>query len=208
MTATYDPGVSSGSDLIALLQAIGSGEHGVAGELLDAAPELALARVDRTDEFFLPECRAQVYAGDTALHAASFAYDTEVASQLIAQHADVRARNRRGAEPLHAATIGGPGSDNWNPARQQAVIAFLVQSGADVDAEASGGVTPLHRAVRNRCSGAVETLLQLGADPHLTNDSGSTAFDLAQWTTGRSGSGSIEAKAEQQRIIEILNHVP
>jgi hypothetical protein len=40
--------------------------------------------------------------------------------------------------------------------------------------------------------------------PHLTNDSGSTAFTLAQWTTGLGGIGTPEARAEQQGIIRML----
>ena len=77
--------------------------------LLDATPSLATAGVARHDEFFLAERLAQVYEGDTALHAAAFSYDAEMARELVARGADVRARNRRGAEPLHAAVIGGPG---------------------------------------------------------------------------------------------------
>ena len=76
--------------------------------------------------------------------------------------------------------------------------------GADPDATTAGGVTPLHRAVRNRCSTAVRVLLDAGADPARRNDHGSSAMDLAQWTTGRGGSGSPEAKREQVRIIRLL----
>jgi ankyrin repeat protein len=150
------------------------------------------------------ERRAQVYEGDTALHAAAFSYDVDIARELVTRGADVQARNRRGAEPLHAAMIGEPGSVTWDPDRQRAVILYLVEAGADPNARAAGGVTPLHRAVRNRCSAAVDTLLNAGADPRLANDSGSTASDLAQWTTGRGGTGSAEAKAEQQIIIDLL----
>jgi len=117
----------------------------------------------------------------------------------------VRARDRRGAEPLHAAVIGEPGAPNWNPARQRAVIAYLVDAGADPDAAALGGVTPLHRAVRNRCSAAVEALLRAGADPRAANDHGSTPSDLARRATGRGGVGSEAAKTEQQIIIGLLN---
>jgi hypothetical protein len=105
---------------------------------------------------------------------------------------------------LHAAVIGGPGTPNWNPARQRAVIEYLVDAGADPNAAALGGVTPLHRAVRNRCSAAVEALLRAGADPRAANDHGSTPSDLARWTTGRGGVGSEAAKAEQQVIIDLL----
>ena len=141
---------------------------------------------------------------DTALHAAAFSYDTDMARDLIARGADIRAKNRRGAEPLHAAVMGVPGSPSWNPTRQREIILFLVEAGADPNAAAVGGVTPLHRAVRNRCSAAVDALLGAGADPRLQTDSGSTATDLAQKATGRGGTGSAEAKAEQRVILGLL----
>lgn len=194
----------AGGDLLALIRAVGEGERRVAETLLEGAPALAVAQVQRREEFFLAHCHAQVYAGDTALHAAGFAYDAEFVRRLVAHGADVHARNRRGAQPLHAAVIGVPGSSNWNPVRQREVIACLVELGADPNAAALGGVTPLHRAVRNRCSAAVDALLRAGADPRTRNDSGSTALDLAHWTTGRGGSGSTEAKAEQEIIVELL----
>ncbi len=188
-----------------LLVAIASSDHRAAVGLLDATPSLVTAGVARRDEFFVAERFAQVYEGDTALHAAAFSYDAEMARKLVKRGADVRARNRRGAEPLHAAVIGVPGSASWNPTGQQAVIRYLIEAGADPNATAAGGVTPLHRAVRNRCSAAVAVLLTAGADPRLENDSGSTASDLAHWTTGRGGTGSAEAKDEQRVIIELLD---
>ena len=197
-----DDGADRG--LIGLVLAIGLGDdHGASGRLA-VEPALARARLGRDEEFFLPECHAQLYEGDTALHAAAFAYSSPLVRTLLAAGADVRARNRRGAEPLHAAVIGAPGSSNWNPTRQTAVIIELIEAGAVPDATATGGVTALHRAVRNRCSAAVETLLNAGADPHRQNDNGSTALTLARWTTGRSGSGSPEAQREQQIIIRLL----
>jgi hypothetical protein len=192
------------TDLTTLLVMIANRDHDGASGLLTATPSLATARMARPDEFFLAEQGAQVYAGDTALHAAGFSYDSEMAHDLVTRGADIRARNRRGAEPLHAAVIGGPGSAGWDPARQCEVIRYLIEAGADPNAPAGGGVTPLHRAVRNRCSAAVETLLHAGADSRLRNDSGSTATDLAGWTTGRGGTGSPEAKAEQRIILELL----
>ncbi len=192
------------SDLTQLLVAIAASDQQAALALLDATPSLVTAGLARSDEFFLAERLAQVYEGDTALHAAAFSYDTAMARELVGRGADIRARNRRGGEPLHAAVIGEPSARHWNPAQQRAVILYLVEAGADPNATATGGVTPLHRAVRNRCSAAVEALLSVGVDPHLANDSGSTASDLARWTTGRGGSGSAEAKAEQEIIIELL----
>ena len=197
-------------EVIVLMRAIASSDRDLAISLLAATPALALAALDEgaqratSEEFFFADCHSYVYAGDTALHVAAFAYETVVARHLLALKADARARNRRGAEPIHAAVTGAPGSRNWNPQQQAAVIACLLAAGADPNATATGGVTPLHRAVRNRCSAAVRALLDAGADPHRTNDSGSSAFTLASVTSGRSGSGSPEAKAEQELIVAML----
>jgi ankyrin repeat protein len=191
-------------DLPSLLAAIATGDHQLVMASLDVTPSLATARLSRPDEFFLAERQVQVYEGDTALHAAAFTYDVEIAKALLARSADLHAKNRRGAEPLHAATTGGPNSATWDPSRQSAIIKFLTDTGADPDARALGGVTPLHRAVRNRCSAAVDQLLRAGADPHLANDHGSTPSDLAHLTTGRGGTGSEQAKAEQHIIIDLL----
>jgi hypothetical protein len=57
-----------------------------------------------------------------ALHVAAAAYSVAVASQLLASGADVRAKNRRGAEPLHFAMLGVPGPQRWNPGAQEAVF--------------------------------------------------------------------------------------
>jgi hypothetical protein len=96
-------------DLTRLLVAIANLDHKAAVDLLNATPSLATARLARRDEFFLAERLAQVYEGDTALHAAGFSYDPGMARDLIRRGADTQARNRRGAEPLHAAVIGAPG---------------------------------------------------------------------------------------------------
>jgi Ankyrin repeats (many copies) len=196
--------VTETTDLTTLLVAIANLDHNAAVDLLTAAPSLATAGLARRDEFFLAERLAQVYEGDTALHAAGFSYDPEMAHGLVTRGADIRARNRRGAEPLHAAVIGVPGSAGWNPTRQGEIVRYLIEAGADPDAPAAGGVTALHRAVRNRCSTAVEALLRAGADPGLRTDGGSTASDLAHLSTGRGGTGSAEAKAEQRIILELL----
>lgn len=195
---------TAAADLVALLAAIAVGDRAAVTAMLDAAPGLATGCLTRHDESFLAAGQAQVYAGDTALHAAAFAYHAAIAQDLVRRGADVRARNRRGAEPLHAAVMGQPGTPRWNPARQRAVIEYLIKAGADPDATALGGVTPLHRAVRNRCSLAVATLLRAGADPRRRNAHGSTAADLARRTTGRGGTGSAAARIEQQKIIDLL----
>jgi hypothetical protein len=186
------------------------GDQARAAGLLAGAPELALARLavgvgrPRAEEYFLDEIDHQVHAGDTALHVAAAAYEAGLARALVNAGAIVAAANRRGAEPLHYAVDGIPGSARWNPAAQQETVLCLVELGADPNAVDKNGTTPLHRAVRNRCAAAVKALLDVGADPHATNRSGSTAMQLALWTTGRGGSGSAPARAQQQEILRLL----
>jgi Ankyrin repeat len=96
------------SDMTRVLVAIAGRDHRAAVSLIDVTPSSVTARLARSDEFFLAERLAQVYEGDTALHAAAFSYDPERARELVTRGANVRARNRRGAEPLHAAVIACP----------------------------------------------------------------------------------------------------
>jgi hypothetical protein len=101
-----------------------------------------------------------------------------------------------------------PGSRRWNPSAQAATIAHLIEAGADPNATDKSGVTPLHRAVRTRCAAAVKALLEAGADPRRKNNSGSTPILLATQNTGRGGSGSPEAKAQQELIVQLTSGAP
>jgi ankyrin repeat protein len=74
------------------------------------------------EEHFLYEIDHHVYAGDTALHIAAAAYEADIARELVSAGANVAAANRRGAEPLHYAVDGVPGSARWNPASQQETV--------------------------------------------------------------------------------------
>ena len=50
----------------------------------------------------------------------------------------------------------------------------------------------------------IKGLIDGGADPSAPNRSGSTPMLLATQNTGRGGSGSAEAKAQQQEILRLL----
>jgi hypothetical protein len=195
---------------MALVRAIVAGDATAADELLAESPELATARADTgatrqaAADHYLTEIAHYLYAGDTALHLAAAGHRDDLARSLIRRGADVGARNRRGAEPLHYAADGGPGSAGWDPGAQAATIACLLEAGADPNARDKSRVAPLHRAVRTRCAAAVGALLDGGADPQLANGRGTTPLMLATRTTGRGGSGSPEAKAQQERIMRLL----
>jgi hypothetical protein len=197
------------STLMTLIRAIGV-DDAAAVRLLTASPALASARVaqgatrEAATDYYLDPIGHYVYAGDGALHIAATAYRCEIARRLIALGADVRARNRRGAEPLHYAADGAPGAPTWNPDAQAETIAILIAAGADPNAVDNSGVMPLHRAVRTRCAAAVKALIAGGADPHPKNKRGSSPMQLATRTTGRGGSGAPEAKAQQIEIVRLL----
>ena len=199
------------STLREFVNAITARDSAAALRLLTASPELAKASFrsgatrQAANEYFLDPIKRYVVAGDTALHIAAAAYQTESARALIRAGADVHARNRFGDVPLHAAAVGAPGSSWWDPPAQAATIICLIESGANPNIADKRGVTPLHRAVRTRCAEAVRTLLKLGADPLRNNKSGSTAMVLARHNTGRGGTGLPQAKEQQREIVRLLD---
>jgi hypothetical protein len=198
--------------LRALFRAIASRDRPATTRLLAEAPSLAglAIRVGATrggaNAFYFENIAHYAYAGDTPLHIAAAAYQRDIAEELVSRGANVNARNRRGAEPLHYASDGIPGSHSLNPDAQYAVVEFLIRAGANPNSQDKSGVTPLHRAVRTRCAAAVRALLTNGADVRHRNNSGSTPLHLAVQNTGRGGTGSDASRAEQTEIIRLLLH--
>jgi hypothetical protein len=193
-----------------LIEAIAAGDTAGALRLVDSAPELARDQLGKgatraeARANFRPRLGGYLYEGDTPLHTAAAAKRADLLARLIAAGADVMARNRLGATPLHSAANGNPDSPRWDPAGQVAAIEALVAAGADPNATDKNGSTPLHKAIRTRCAAATQALLEAGADPALRTRNGSTPLRLASVTSGRGGSGSPAAKAQQARIIELL----
>jgi hypothetical protein len=173
---------------------------------LEAMPALAATSCEfgatRQDPatYFFREIAHYMYEGDTALHMAAAAFRREVAELLVDHGADCRARNRRGAEPLHYAAD----ANHWEPTAQADTLKYLLSVGADPDALDKSGTAPLHRAVRTRSLPAVRALLDGGANPRSPNKSGATPLHLAVQTTGRGGSGSPHARRQQAGIIQLL----
>jgi ankyrin repeat protein len=146
---------------------------------------------DHTDYIFLgiPEARNEVAqrwirilkhwatlsaeASDADLLVAARNGDPRLVEQLLAQGASVNAREQKppnvGRTPLHY-TAGGynlPG-----PALHLEVARLLVEKGADVNAKAEGGYTPLHVASGLRNTSMVSFLLSKGADPNAVDKHG------------------------------------
>jgi hypothetical protein len=167
---------------------------------LATTSSVAGATRQSASSFFFDEIAHYFYVGDTALHMAAAAFRVPVARLLVRSGADCRARNHRGAEPLHYASD----ANRWDPAAQADTIEYLLSIGADPNAVDDSGVAPLHRAVRTRSLAAVRALLEGGANPRQPNKSGSTPLHLAVQPTGRGGSGSAPAREQQTGIITLL----
>jgi ankyrin repeat protein len=90
----------------------------------------------------------------------------ELVRKLVARGADV---NKTGWTPLHYAATSG----------HVAIIEFLLEQHAYIDAESPNKTTPLMMAAHYGTSQAVKLLLESGADPGLRNDLGLTALDFA-----------------------------
>jgi hypothetical protein len=202
--------MASDASLRALMSAIASRDDAGIERRLKAEPGLALAALAEGASRaaargnFLPQLGCYLYEGATALHIAAAAYRPDLCRRLIAAGALVAARTRRGWTPLHHAADSHPNLPGWDPGRQAQTIAALVAAGADPNATDGNGTTPLHRAIRTRGAAAVAALLEAGADPAARTRNGSTPRRLAAVPSGRGGSGAPLAKAEQARIVELL----
>ncbi len=110
--------------------------------------------------------------GWTPLHLAAFFGKREVAELLLARGADIAARstNYMANAPLHAALAGKEDS---------ALVRLLLEHGADVNARAALGVTPLHTAASRGNAPLVALLLERGAKVDAHMDDGKTPAIVA-----------------------------
>lgn len=106
--------------------------------------------------------------GNTALHFAAKAGNGGTVGLLLRRGADPNARNGGGSSPLLWGTYDeGRGADT---------VRQLVGGGADVGAANEHGETALHWAAEWLRPAAVETLLELGAEPDALDSEGNSAL--------------------------------
>src|SRR5258705_13940299 len=138
-----------------LLEAILDDDHTTVQQLLTSDSSLASARVAEA-RFYDSVIFHWIYARDTALHLAAAGYRVEIVRLLLAAGADPNAaHNMRKSAPLHYAADGFIAGAGWDERRQVETIRCLLQHGTDIHAQDLNGATPLHRAVRTRCTAAV-----------------------------------------------------
>lgn len=126
-----------------------------------------------------PGQAAAFFGTTTALHAAAYWGQHEVADLLLAAGADtiVNERTRDGflqITPLGSAVATTPGIPQ--PSDDEAVVLglvrLLIDRGADVTARRKDGMTPLHGAAWRGHVAVAQALLDAGADPAAAATSG------------------------------------
>jgi ankyrin repeat protein len=104
--------------------------------------------------------------GETALSLAAYQGKLPFVKRLVEAGADV---NLYGWPPLIYAAFNG----------HAAVVDYLLQKGAEINATTANGSTALLFAARFGHLAVVELLLQHKADPNIANERGATAIDWA-----------------------------
>jgi ankyrin repeat protein len=105
---------------------------------------------------------------------------------LVEGDADV---NKPGWTALHYAATGG----------QLAVMTFLLDNSAYIDAESPNGTTPLMMAAMYGSPQAVKVLIQAGADLNIKNQMGLTALDFAVRAQRQNAKELIETGLQRQK---------
>jgi ankyrin repeat protein len=148
----FDPNTVSESGQVALYLAMLEDCPNVATVLL-ASPSL---KVDATNA-----------VGETALMMAALNGRLDWAKKLLDRGAQVQ---KPGWSPVHYAA-SGPNTE---------LLALLLDRGADINAQAPNGSTPLMMAARFGTEDSVKLLVHRGADKKLLNDRNLSAADLAR----------------------------
>lgn len=148
----FDPNTVSESGQVALYLAMREDCPKVATVLL-SSPAL---KIDATNA-----------VGETALMMAALKGRLDWAKKLLDRGAQVQ---KPGWSPVHYAA-SGPSTE---------LLALLLDRGADINARAPNGSTPLMMATSFGTEDSVKLLVQRGADKKLLNDRNLSAADLAR----------------------------
>lgn len=159
------PGTSSGERLSALLKKLF--ENHVSGDVNEELVKAAAnGDAQKCDEILKrPDADVNgVFAGHTALQAASQNGHLEVIRTLLRCKADVEIEDKDGDRAVHHAAFGD----------ELGVMEHLARAGADLNARNKRRQTALHIAVNKGHVGVVKALLELACHPSLQDSEGDT----------------------------------
>ncbi|XP_054732454.1 E3 ubiquitin-protein ligase mind-bomb isoform X1 [Anastrepha obliqua] len=140
-----------------------SGAVQPASSTASGAAAAAAAAVAAGAQATIPDVNG-VFAGHTALQAASQNGHTDVIQVLLRHNVDVEIEDKDGDRAVHHAAFGD----------EPAVIEILSKAGADLNARNKRRQTALHIAVNKGHLNVVKTLLSLGCHPSLQDSEGDT----------------------------------
>jgi ankyrin repeat protein len=117
------------------------------------------------------DVNAQSASGNTPLCIAADQGQRETCRILLQHGADANRATHEGVSPLHAAALRD----------DPEVVRLLIHHGSNLSARtgASPKATPLHFAASRGADAIVTALLEGGADPRVTDETGKTARDVA-----------------------------
>lgn len=162
ITHTSETQLTSRQGITPLMVAAQSGQEAIAQRLIQSGVQVNAADND----------------GRTALLYAVQAGNESTTALLLRAGAYPEPVDHTGRTPLMVAASSASSEYGTDPF--PAIMRQLVQAGADVDARQSTGRTALMLAAGLGRAHHVETLLDLGASPHVTCEKGMTARDWAR----------------------------
>ena len=135
----------------------------------------------------------------TPLHHAIQRGNQDEAQQLVAEGANVNARDYYGRTPLHLA------ASRWNEDEAYKLSQLLLKHGADVNARNKHGETSLHAAASGRHARLAILLLQRGADTEA-RDFGCTPLRMVFLGPSMSLSMTRDDMVDAERLVQALIH--
>ncbi len=141
---------------LSIFEAAALGENNRIQELLNNQPELLHAN---SPDGFSP------------LGLASFFGHPDTVQLLIEKGAEINqfSKNAWQVQPLHSAVAS----------RSLETVTYLLQQGADINAQQQHGFTPLHTAAQHGDADMIKLLLEHKADINAVTSEGETAMDIA-----------------------------
>lgn len=130
-----------------------------------------------------------VSTGETALHVVTARRDALWIRFLTEKGANPNIRNKQGVSPLQLAVTMGYADG----------VDALLGAGADVEVSNVAGETPLIAAIHARDIPIIRMLLDKGANPDRTDNSGRTARDYAALMKGNAQVLDEIEKADEKR---------
>ncbi|QIG55458.1 ankyrin repeat domain-containing protein [Altererythrobacter sp. BO-6] len=115
-------------------------------------------------------------SGETALHIVTERRDAIWIRFLTSRGANPNIRDKKGVYPIQLAVTLG----------YLEGVEALIKAGAQIEVTNNAGETPLIAAVHRRDAALIRLLLEKGANPDRSDNSGRTARDYASLMTGNS----------------------